>query len=513
MSRGYNDRLLAGVYLAADAAAFAACVFLCARAALLRLEDAATMMQTLNVLMAAVAFLFVSRCAAAKLFGGGFFAGFALELAFLFAAAVVPMRLAMSHSGAVPFYRLPYLASRFPADLLMFVRDAVLPAAAFLAVFLIAVRLASRLRAPRMFVRAFMAAIVALFAALNFSGAFPAAGGKEFSKKPGVVRMLPPRETKGGDAALRPPQINDVQPCPTLNCVWLAYEKKLLKLDNNLKSSGYYDLAGVSPDRLAADPLRPVIYALDAKGEKAVVSGENGSGQAGVFPVKTDWGGEARAILPYGNAFYVLYDGQPGVAEFDAESGLRTGAVRFLEPRSIAFRTGGWALAVHAPSDSLYALAGPADASGKAALVRIEPERFRIVSMGVLPDAGPALALNPAKPVAYMTSFNRDNIYEIDLASLKAVRVLPGPAGARALALDTRRNILFAAGYYSGRFMATDLKTGRVLRSGAAGARASALKLDRAGKYLYVVSSRGAFRVDIDSYLGSSDKRLNAGVK
>lgn len=224
------------------------------------------------------------------------------------------------------------------------------------------------------------------------------------------------------------------------------------------------------------------------------------------FSLETDWSARPRVIVPFGNLIYVLYSEQPGIAEFDTETRSQEAGLRFLRPRAIAFRTGGWGLAAHKPTGALYAVAGAADQYGRSVLLKIDPFRFVTIAVGTLPDSGPGFIAHPEKPTAYSTSFFKPKIYEIDLNTLQVIRVLHGPPACRALALDTRRNLIYAAGFYNGLFTVTDINSNKIIRSGYVGNRAVAVKLDSTGDRLYIASSDRVIRIDLPVYLGEKGK-------
>lgn len=224
------------------------------------------------------------------------------------------------------------------------------------------------------------------------------------------------------------------------------------------------------------------------------------------FSLETDWSARPRDLVPFGNLIYVLYDEQPGIAEFDIDTRSQEAGLRFLRPRAIAFRTGGWGLAAHKPTGALYAVAGAADQYGRSVLLKIDPFRFVTIAVGTLPDSGPGFIAHPEKPTAYSTSFFKPKIYEINLNTLQVIRVLHGPPACRALALDTRRNLIYAAGYYNGLFTVTDISSNKIIRSARVRGGVSAVKLDSTGDRLYIATSDRVIRVDLPVYLGEKGK-------
>jgi len=504
-------RTTRALFLAADAVVFSSMIFLASRAALLRLENIGDLFSSLYIFTIATITIFILEYIHSLYFGGKrFFLGLCSELLFLIAAVIAPIRITTLGAGPLPFYKLPFILNQFPRDLLLFARLSAWAAAAAILIFILAVLYITRksLESPptskyaRFFTRVAFFALVVCFSAAHYLPVLPISDSSGFERRAGVTRIFPSSGRPFAGFGIDPDAIAAVLPDQdTTGAILVSSGNTIVRIDGKGNCSPFARLKH-DADILAADPWRRSIYAADAESADLTIIPASKTEREKTVSVRTDWSRAPRALLPFDNIFYVLYDGRPGIAEFDTDTLSQNSGIQFLQPRAISFRTGGWGLGAHRPSRTLFALAGALDASHKSVLLQFDPERFTTVGMGTLPDSGAAFAVHPSLPLAYMGSFHKNKLYEIDLPTMRVRRMLPGPASCRALALDRQRNILFASGRFGGRLVSVDLNSGEILRSDATGARTIDLRLDEQNKFLYLASSSGIYRIDIASYTG-----------
>ncbi len=411
-------------------------------------------------------------------------------------------------NGSPPFHVFPFLANQFPRDLFLFARLSTWAAAAFILSFILFILFLTRThltredKNARFFTRAFFIALIIIFPGMHYFGILPITDVSDFIRKPGVVKIFPTERGLDAKNTIREDSITAVLPDPEERGALLASTgNTIIKIDIRGRCSKIARLSH-NADILSYDQWRRSIFAVDSQKSLLSIIPAYGTGHERALSIRTDWSGQVRAVLPFDNIFYIMYDGRPGISEFGTDSGSQNSGIQFLQPRAISFRTGGWGLGAHRPSRALFALAGALGTSRKCAILQIDPARFTTVRMGVLPDSGAAFLLHPSLPLAYMGSFDRNVIYEINLSSFKVRRALPGPASCRSLALDIRRNILFSSGYFSGKLVAVDLSSGEILRKNTTGARIMDIEIDSFGQYLYTATTKGVFRTDISSYTG-----------
>lgn len=469
-------------YLLADAVVFVAVAYLCVRASLLRMEGLFTIVSAFDVFFFTAVFIFVSGFINEKLAGGRIFAGMAAD-AFLFAVAVMAAvlidRLGV---GKIDGAMAPFAVVRFPADMMCFARMSPAATIIFAGVFACLAVVATKFKRKRFVSRAALLAVAALFYASFASGALPF-GDEAFKNARGVEKIA--------DYA------SDVQPAPEGGKgVWIADAKRgsIVRISADGKKKEMLELNGISCDMLAGGGADGAVYAAESATAKAFVFSGGGAAQ---MKLATDRDGVLKGVLPYDYKLYTLYDLKPGVAEFDARTGEETGGIDLMNPRAIAFRTGGRALAWSEPAETLFVLAGEADVKGDALLLAIDPLRFKIIAMALMPGGGYAMAANPGAMTIYVADTHSPRIYEVDLREMKAVRALDGPTGARAMAFDTKRSLIYAAGWYDGVLAAVDAGSGKIVKKISAGKHVRSLKVDAKMNYLYVISSAGAFRVDL----------------
>ena len=486
---GNAGRKLAGgvnvaavAYLLADAAVFVAVSYLCVRAALLRVEGQFTIVSAFDVFFFTAVFIFVSGFINEKLAGGRMFAGMAADAFFLAVAVMAAVLIDRFGISGIDGAVVPFAVIRFPVDLMCFARMSPSAAIIFAGVFACLAVAATRFERKRFVSRAALLAVAALFYAAFAFGVLPF-GGEAFKGARGVEKIA--------DYA------SDVQPAPEGGKgVWIADAKRgsIVRISADGKKKEMLELKGISCDMLAGGGADSVVYAAESATAKAFAFSDGGAAQ---MNLATDRGGVLNGVLPYDYKLYTLYDLKPGVAEFDARTGEETGGIDFMNPRATAFRTGGRALAWSEPAETLFVLAGEADVKGDALLLAIDPLRFKITAMALMPGGGYAMAANPGAMTVYVADAHRPRIYEVDLREMKAVRTLDGPTGARAMAFDAKRKLIYAAGWYDGVLAAVDAGSGKILKKVNAGKHVRSLKVDAKMNYLYVVSSAGAFRVDL----------------
>jgi hypothetical protein len=90
-------------------------------------------------------------------------------------------------------------------------------------------------------------------------------------------------------------------------------------------------------------------------------------------------------------------------------------------------------------------------------------------------------------------------LYDCDLKPLRRTRIVPG-ISAMALTHDKRH--LLIGGYTDGNLYFMNMETWKVVTSLYLGHRMRELKLSRDGRYVYVGTSQGGFRIDIQRVLG-----------
>ncbi len=90
-------------------------------------------------------------------------------------------------------------------------------------------------------------------------------------------------------------------------------------------------------------------------------------------------------------------------------------------------------------------------------------------------------------------------LYDSSLKPLRHTRVAPGISG---MALTDDKRHLLIGGYTDGNLYFMNMETWHIVTSLYLGHRMRELRLSRDGRYVYVGTSQGGFRIDIPRVLG-----------
>lgn len=164
------------------------------------------------------------------------------------------------------------------------------------------------------------------------------------------------------------------------------------------------------------------------------------------------------------------------------------------------FTDGAFGLHVDRARDRLYVLVGMLDGKFEMGLVELELGSFKVLRDLRLP-AGTLLVPVRGSDTALLTSYYRDDVFEVSLSSMKLVRTMHAAPTITAIEQDEKRGVFYATSRTTGELLVIDDARGEVVRTFAVGAKPEALRLDREADQLFLGSGRGVFRIDLGRFM------------
>lgn len=198
---------------------------------------------------------------------------------------------------------------------------------------------------------------------------------------------------------------------------------------------------------------------------------------------------------------YVVYTELPGLAEVDLASGAIERTLSFRDLGLTRFRSGAWEAVGDAGRRFLVVELGAVDAAGRYLLVRIDLDSFAVVATQEVPDGGLAILWVPERNAIFTAGFFTDRVFEFDATTLAPRRTITGPLNVRAMAYDTRRDLLLAIAFLPGELWALRYADGVAVARERVGNKSMSLAVDAPGDRLYLGSEDGVFRVELDRFL------------
>lgn len=211
-------------------------------------------------------------------------------------------------------------------------------------------------------------------------------------------------------------------------------------------------------------------------------------------------------FIEHGDHMYATYSERPGAAEYALRPLRLRRSINFRKTGLMRFRSGVWKAALDPVRNKLFVELGMTDLRDKFLIVRIDLKRFIVDGIAELPEGGLELTTIPGKRRVIATSFFSNKLYEFDMDTMKPTRVLRGPISCRNLVYDKRRELLIGTGFLNGDLRIMDFRTGKTLKRANVGNKAASLFLTPADDTLYLGSSRGIFRVDMDRFVNSTGR-------
>ena len=198
---------------------------------------------------------------------------------------------------------------------------------------------------------------------------------------------------------------------------------------------------------------------------------------------------------------YVVYTELPGLAEVDLSSGAIERTLSFRNLGLTRFRSGAWEAVGDADRGFLVVELGAVDAGGRYVLVRIDLATFTVAATQEVPDGGLAILSVPERNAIFTAGFFTDRVFEFDATTLAPRRTIVGPLNVRAMAYDTRRDLLLAIEFLPCELWALRYADGVAVARERVGNKSMSLAVDGPGDRLYLGSEDGVFRVDLDTFL------------
>lgn len=174
----------------------------------------------------------------------------------------------------------------------------------------------------------------------------------------------------------------------------------------------------------------------------------------------------------------------------------------FRELGITRFRSGVWKSALYKKGNKIFAEVGMIDTSDKFAIVRIDINKFKIDKVLYLSEGGLELLPIESKGTMFVTSFFSENLYEIDMNTMKLLRVFKGPLNCRNIVYDERRNLLYALGFAKGEVIIINYETGKQIKKILVGKKPSSMFFLQNLDELYIGSSWGVMKINLKSLLG-----------
>jgi len=541
-------------YVIVDTVLFVTGLFLCLEAVLLRMEHVSTFQHTLYIVTAYTVFIMVSRVVYIRLFRAPLYFGLGLDLMVVFLLTICPAWLVRQELTTIPMGWLPLWWHQLPGRLELFLDVSPLAAiwlviaflamasqvarsrpmfpllitgvffiivlwqylllfrgcleaheiAALLVLFLVPLQAAVRGR-PRLFARSFAVCLAGCFIFWHTTGILPPEKEEVFSSNPGVELIYP---TENGPAPILPSMITDIEPCRDGRMIYFTGGRTGELFSRDLGSGAIVKKKIIDSNllQIESDQWTHHLFVLDSAGGRLLEIEPGTMRSLAGGSILTDWGVVPHRVMPMDKQVYVTYSEMPGVAEFSARGFREYGGIQFRKTGMTTFRTGAWDLAAVREIDRLIVLAGVQGTGGSSVILGIDPIRFKASSFTVLPDSGPAMAVAPENRKAYVTSFFRRKIYEVDLVEMRLSRTLPGPRVCRAIVYDPSRRLLYAAGRFDGVLEVIDTASGKRINSEYACRKIETLELDEKRDRLWLSCVKGIYSIELSEYIGAAGK-------
>lgn len=340
----------------------------------------------------------------------------------------------------------------------------------------------------------------------HYFGWMPHISDHSFISAPGVEKLYP---SDGVKSEFPLSFLRDFKVDPDENYLYTAYgpTSGVIKLDLRSKILTLLDTTQetVRYIQLTSDPNQ--IYALDwlkhslltinsdpfriARRESAFF--KNGLYSPFYFLLKDD-------------KMYATYTEQPGLAEFDLNPLKLRRKILFRDHGLTKFKSGVMLAALDSSSNRIFVELGMTDQRDKFIIARVNLNNFQVDGKAEMPEGGLELIAIPEYRKIIATSFYSNRIYEFDMDTMKLTRILRGPVSCRNLVYDSQRKLLIGTGFLNGELRFIDYATGRTLKTARIGNKAESLAIGAKGHWIFAGSSWGIFRVDIDKYLGETQR-------
>jgi hypothetical protein len=197
-----------------------------------------------------------------------------------------------------------------------------------------------------------------------------------------------------------------------------------------------------------------------------------------------------------------------GAAKFDRTEGKVTLFTDFYAAKLTKFRCCAQALALDKNKNTFFVEVGHVDIQRRNRIVALDAANLSVKGDLLAPEGGLGLTYVPDNDLLLMTSFFSRNIYVIDASNLKIVRSVKGPYSAFDPAVDRKRNLWYAAGYLDGMLYAIRPSDGATVAKLHLGNKATPICLVPEWDALFVGSTRGILKVDLNKFISQSG---NAG--
>jgi len=462
------------------------------------MERLATLNDMLSVFVAVSLFIFVSKNASVRIFGGRFFVPMAAEFMFVFFCCAVAARLCMPFAGRPPLEWLSWRTAMLPKEFLAAVSLNPVVSIALAVLFVAASRKAAHGIFPRLSARFSLILIGAFLLSANRNG-LPSG----FAKAPehpaaGIERIFDSSKVKGS------PDIKDIALDKSGSTIYAAAGKSgIIRINAKSLKASMLDVNNSEIGKISMERNSGTIYALDTSRMGLQVIDPSGTRLLSMMTVRTTWGDKAVSLYPVNNTVYVSYSWRPGAALFNTSIQRQDAGINFLSPKTVEFRTGGQAMAYDPISESIIILAGPSGKEGGTLIYRIDPVRFRISAMGYIPAAAASLTGDASNRTAYAGSLFTPEIYEIDLSNLKITHRYAAPYASKSIVRIPGKNILIAAGGYDGKLVAIDTNTGLAMRTVFLRRPAVAAVISPDGNTVFIACGKAIYRIDTEKWLPS----------
>jgi hypothetical protein len=215
-------------------------------------------------------------------------------------------------------------------------------------------------------------------------------------------------------------------------------------------------------------------------------------------------------ILPAGDRVYLTNITPATVFELTVDAGgpghcsiQVNRSLDFWREGYIAFRDGAFGMHIDAQRRRLYVLVGFVGGDYELGFVELDLDTFRMLREVRLKASLPVIALEAFNTVL-LPSYWESEIYEVSPVTMELLRTIPSDPSVFFIEYDRKRGLLYTLSRVTGFLTAIDYATGSVVRRGFVGAKPEPMWLDPASDCLFLGSSYGIIRVDLDEFLAET---------
>lgn len=368
---------------------------------------------------------------------------------------------------------------------------------------LIIAALAAAAFKPRLFSRTIAGCVLGLLIFWTYAGLIPSTPPSGFEALPGVDRIYPPPGTRP-DFPLT--FMRDIELDPIHNAIFTTYGSACGVVKFDLASGKTTVLEEKGLIRfLRTDPEENYIYGSNWDLQNMVVITKD---PFAIVHSQDMFKGEVLALWDHvldGKYHFVGTTEYAGIGKYvrDRPGGplRRIAFLNFHKMGLMKFKSGAFGIARDPATRRIYIEAGMLDTTDRYIVLAINPDTMKIEKSRLLPEGGLELTFIPEHNALIAASFFSRRLFELDAKTLAIRRSFMGPLNSRNVVYDAKRDLIYALGFLEGRLYVLRYSDMQILLDIPVGKRPNALALWPEKNTLFVGSSEGLFRIDLNAFL------------